>query len=197
MSTLPPTHPPGQAEAGPLLGCLSDRRRAHSEAVALRVAHTGPDYVPAQVVPDLVLSAALHDIGYAPDWAHIGFHPIDGARHLRDQGFSALVCHLVAHHTAARAEAAERALDLDIFDPFGPPASPPPQVSARMLAVLTWADLNTGPDGRPVEVHDRLEEILRRYDKADPVHRYVTQHRDWLTAAGLHPLGMLTAGELP
>ncbi len=31
----------------------------------------------------LVAAAYLHDIGYAPELAITGFHPLDGARHLR------------------------------------------------------------------------------------------------------------------
>jgi HD superfamily phosphodiesterase len=35
--------------------------------------------------PDLLEAAAwLHDIGYSPEIAVSGFHPLDGARYLRD-----------------------------------------------------------------------------------------------------------------
>ncbi|WP_406239339.1 hypothetical protein [Nocardia sp. NBC_01009] len=30
-------------------------------------------------------AAWLHDIGYAPDIARIGFHPVDGAEFLRER----------------------------------------------------------------------------------------------------------------
>ncbi len=40
-------------------------------------------------VSDAVVSAAwLHDVGYGPDVVDTGFHPIDGARWLRNQGVS-------------------------------------------------------------------------------------------------------------
>ncbi len=34
----------------------------------------------------LVVAAYLHDIGYAPSLAIEGFHPLDGARFVREQG---------------------------------------------------------------------------------------------------------------
>jgi HD domain len=45
----------------------------------------------ARVVPpadrDLLVAAAyLHDVGYAPELAKTGFHPLDGARWIRDHG---------------------------------------------------------------------------------------------------------------
>jgi HD domain len=36
--------------------------------------------------PYLVAAAWLHDIGYAPSIATTGFHPLDGARHVRALG---------------------------------------------------------------------------------------------------------------
>ena len=50
-------------------------------------------------------------IGYAPGLAATGFHPLDGARYLRDaQHADALLCRLVAHHSCAIIEAGERGL---------------------------------------------------------------------------------------
>ena len=34
----------------------------------------------------LTQAAVLHDVGYAPDVAITGFHPLDGARHLSRSG---------------------------------------------------------------------------------------------------------------
>ncbi len=61
---------------------------------------------------DLLVSAAwLHDVGYSPAIAVTGFHPLDGARHLRDsENAEDLLCRLVAHHGCAMTEAAERGL---------------------------------------------------------------------------------------
>ena len=47
-------------------------------------------------------------IGYAPSLAKSGFHPFDGARHLRDaEHADAMLCRLVAHHSCAIIEAGE------------------------------------------------------------------------------------------
>lgn len=44
----------------------------------------------------LVTAAVLHDVGYAPDVATTGFHPLDGARYLAELGASHRLCCLVA-----------------------------------------------------------------------------------------------------
>ena len=71
---------------------------------------------------DLVTAAAwLHDIGYAPGIAATGFHPLDGARHLRDnEGAGAMLCRLVAHHSCAINEAIERGLAGELAAEFRP-----------------------------------------------------------------------------
>jgi hypothetical protein len=59
---------------------------------------------------DVLISAAyLHGVGYAPVIAKTGFHPLDGARFVRDAGHERLAG-LVAHHSASQAEAEERGL---------------------------------------------------------------------------------------
>jgi predicted hydrolase (HD superfamily) len=53
-------------------------------------------------------AAWLHDIGYAPALPDpcTGFHPLDGARHLRDTAKAdEVTCRLVAHHSCALAAA--------------------------------------------------------------------------------------------
>ena len=40
----------------------------------------------------LVASAWLHDIGYAAGLQETGFHPVDGARHLRSAGWPPPLC---------------------------------------------------------------------------------------------------------
>jgi putative nucleotidyltransferase with HDIG domain len=55
---------------------------------------------------DLLEAAAiLHDVGYAPDIAVTGFHPLDGASYLADLGAPARLVDLVAHHSFAFLEA--------------------------------------------------------------------------------------------
>jgi putative nucleotidyltransferase with HDIG domain len=58
----------------------------------------------------LVAAAWLHDIGYSQELVDSGFHPLDGARYLRDQGWDPVVVQLVAHHSGAEVEAEERGL---------------------------------------------------------------------------------------
>jgi hypothetical protein len=119
--------------------------------------------VAAGVVPEyasaVIAAAWLHDVGYAPVLVDTGFHPIDGARHLRRIGFGdRLVWTLVAHHTCAVIEAEERGLADILTEEF--PADSAPSLA---LAALTYCDLTTGPDGQPLDVDQRITEILTRY----------------------------------
>ena len=90
-----------------LLSVLTADRCAHSLAVGAKAARAA-DRVAPWMRSDLVAAATLHDIGYG----HVirGFHPLDGAQFLATEGFSATVCHLVAHHTASTYEADERGI---------------------------------------------------------------------------------------
>lgn len=85
------------------------RRWAHSQGVAKRAVEL------AAVLgsnAELMLSAAvLHDVGYAPRLALTGFHPLDGARFLRDvHGADRRLVRLVANHSLALLKAEERGL---------------------------------------------------------------------------------------
>jgi hypothetical protein len=66
----------------------------------------------------LVPAAWLHDIGYAPDLVASGFHPLDGARYLRSEGFGDRVAGLVAHHSYAAVEADLRGLGAVLHEEF-------------------------------------------------------------------------------
>ena len=125
---------------------------------------------------DAVVAAAwLHAVGYAPSVRSTGFHPVDGAVFVRDEGFPAVVVSLVAYHTGAVFEARERGL-LDALAEFTAPPS-------LLLDVLTCADLTTGPQGSPVRAEDRVTEILSRYPDGDPVHRAIERAAPSLLAA--------------
>jgi len=102
----------------------------------------------------LVSAAFLHDIGYAQELAVTGFHPLDGARFVRDAGFPELA-RLVAHHTGARNEGALRGLP-ELVAEF-------PFQDSLEQRVLTYCDLTTGPTGNPTNVRDRVDEICARY----------------------------------
>lgn len=122
----------------------------------------------------LVAAAWLHDIGYAPSVRETGFHPLDGARFVRAQGFDEIVVSLVAFHTGAAAEAHERGISG--LSAFG-------DVDSDVLDALTFCDLTTGPDGDGVSAAQRLDEVLKRYGPDDPVHRAVDSCRNELLAA--------------
>ncbi len=140
------------SEAEPRLAPLG-RRLTHVQRVGARAAEIGPVVVGPDV--DVLTAAAyLHDIGYAPELAATGFHPLDGARFVRDQGFPELAT-LVAHHTGARNEAALRGFD-DLLREF-------PYEDSLMLRALSYCDLTTGPDGSRTNVGDRVDEIQKRY----------------------------------
>jgi len=114
----------------------------------------------------IVDAAWLHDIGHSPTLSSSGFHPLDGARWLRAEGFSEDTCSLVAWHTGAIWEARERGLENELLSEF---ASPPPSA----LDALTWADLTSSPSGELISPEVRLDEILDRYEPSSAVHRAI------------------------
>lgn len=140
---------------------------------------------------DLITAATLHDIGYGHPVT--GFHPIDGARFLADRGFSRVVCHLVAHHSASSYEARERGIHPDVFREFAISDDWSSGVSdiGRAHAALWWADMTTGPDGQVVTVEQRLAEISSRYGPDDPVSRFIGEAREILISAGQLPIGSI------
>ncbi len=156
--------------AGPL-----PRRWAHTEGVARKaesIAHiVGQD-------AGLLMSAAwLHDIGYAPNLIGTGFHPLDGARYLRDvEQVDSRLCRLVANHSFATTEAGHRGLGDQLNHEFA-------NVSGLIPDALTYCDMTTDPDGRPVSVQYRLHEVLLRYGKADPVNRSIREARPHIIAS--------------
>lgn len=116
----------------------------------------------------LLAAAWLHDIGYAPSLAHTGFHPIDGARYLRAEGFDERVIALVARHSSAQHEAREWGLQEALDEEF-------PPWDASHHQVLDYCDMTVGPAGERVSVDERLREILGRYPPGTAVHRAITR----------------------
>lgn len=121
----------------------------------------------------LVATAYLHDVGYAPELSRTGFHPLDGARFVQACG-EARVAGLVAYHCSANAEAAERGL-LDKLLEFEDERS-------LLSRALTYCDLRTDRDGRPVGAEGRLAEIRERYAPATPQARALERSRTRLLA---------------
>lgn len=142
------------------------RRWAHTQSVAAQARAVGPVLC---WDTDLIETAAwLHDIGYAPALAVTRFHPLDGARYLRDEQDAApAVCALVAHHSGAVAEAAERGLSEPLLAEF------PLDSDSGELVALTYCDFTTGPGGERLSPEERVAEILSRYQPGSRVHRAV------------------------
>ncbi len=146
-------------------------RLTHTAAVAKKAAQARESAVgPCHLVP----AAWLHDVGYAPSLASSGFHPLDGARFLEREGVDPRIVALVAHHSCARYEAAERGLIAEL--------NKYPREESLVADALTWADMTTGPTGETVTFEERLAEILQRYPPDDPVHRAMLKAKDELAA---------------
>jgi hypothetical protein len=127
----------------------------------------------------LLAAAYLHDIGYAPELAEADFHPLDGARFVRDSRHERLAG-LVAHHSASDAEAEERGL-AEALAEF-------PAEDSLVACALTYSDLTTGPDvlaatpirridfddPEDVERHRRLVELVNQRVDLEAMDRTVT-----------------------
>ncbi|MGI5285804.1 HD domain-containing protein [Nonomuraea polychroma] len=162
----------GQAEwahdlAEDLLKTDLPRRWAHTRGVAARAVSLAP--ILGEATDTLTAAAAyLHDIGYAPRLVVTGFHPLDGARYLRDVHHADdTLCRLVAHHSCAVNEALERSLFDALTAEFD--EEPPDLVRA-----LTYCDMTTSPDGIHLDVTERLAEIHARYGADHLVSRSIT-----------------------
>lgn len=173
-----------------LLAAALPRRWNHTQGVAAHAA----SYARALDLDANTCEAAawLHDIGYGPEAAVTGFHPIDGARHLRDSGYPHVLCELVAHHSGALIEAEERGLADLLVDEFGPA-----ERHGDLLDLVTASDMTTTPDGGEVKVETRIAEILNRYEPDDPVHRAVSRSGPGLIASTNQILQAVNAATAP
>ncbi|MFB9195244.1 HD domain-containing protein [Actinomadura verrucosospora] len=146
------------------------RRWAHTQGVARQARTLAP--ILGDKADLLEAAAWLHDIGYAPDLVHTGFHPLDGARYLRNAHHAnEHLCQLVAHHTCALVEARERGLADALCNEFD---SEPP----ILIEFLTYCDMTTSPTGAPISVTDRLSEIIARYGEGHIVSRSISTASD-------------------
>jgi putative nucleotidyltransferase with HDIG domain len=147
-----------QELAGRLLSG-NPERLAHSAAVADRA-----EYLSAAVAPDrrseLVAAAWLHDIGYSEAVQQTTFHPVDGARYLRLNGWRIEVCNAVAHHSGSRFVAVVRRLESDLMD-FA-------FTEDEVTDTLTVADQTVGPGGVPMIITVRMADMLRRHGPDSP-----------------------------
>lgn len=142
------------------------RRWAHSKGVARAAVELA-----AQLSCDrelLEAAAILHDVGYAPRLAVTGFHPLDGARFLRDEHLAdERLVRLVANHTFAWLEADERGLRDELESEF------PILDDPLLVDALTYCDITTTPDGTRTTAGDRVAEILSRYGPDTVVGRFI------------------------
>jgi len=141
------------------------RRWAHSQGVARQARSLGS--ILGKDAGLLEAAAWLHDIGYSPELVGTGFHPLDGARYLRDiQHADDMLCRLVAHHSCAVIEAEERGLRRILIREF-------PLPERGLTEALAYCDMTTSPDGHRLTVHDRLAEIETRYGPGHVVSRSI------------------------
>jgi HD domain len=164
-----------EALACTLLAESLPRRWAHSQGVAATARTLAPILGDAE---ELVTAAAwLHDIGYAPGLHVTGFHPLDGARYLRDvHHVNPLLCRLVAHHSCATNEAAERGLAANLSREFT-------RVPPDLADALIYCDMTTSPDGNHITVERRLSEIQTRYGPDHAVSRALARSAPELSSA--------------
>ena len=179
----------GRAEeiAQTLLEKPLPRRWAHTRGVAAQARTLAPILGDAA---DLIEAAAwLHDVGYSPALAATGFHPLDGARYLREtRGAGDVLCRLVANHSCAIIEARQRGLANELSSEF-------PRLDPALEDALTYCDMTTAPDGLPVCVQNRLSEIVKRYGPVDAVTRFIAKAKPHLIASVGRVSGRLDIAE--
>lgn len=137
-----------------LLGADLPQRLAHVRATGRRVSVL--THMSKQDRRLLAVAGELHDIGYAPDLAEVGFHPIDGARFLRSDRWDEEVVNLVAHHSCALIEAECRGLLDELIGEF-------PRDDSLPHDELCFCDMTTGPGGQLMTIDQRLADIQERY----------------------------------
>jgi putative nucleotidyltransferase with HDIG domain len=150
-----------------------ERRWRHVQAVGAKADLLAPAFEADGSL--LAASAWLHDIGYAQVLQKTGFHPIDGARCLDQQGAPARLSALVANHSGAALEADLRGLREEM-------ARYPDDADAVRDALWT-CDMTTSPVGEPVDFEERLREITERYGPEHTVPRAIAAAGDEIRAA--------------
>ncbi|WP_413100128.1 HD domain-containing protein [Streptomyces sp. Inha503] len=152
------------------------RRWAHSLGVATRAAELAP--LLGDSAELLRATAVLHDIGYSPGLVKTGFHPLDGARFLRDvHRADERLVRLVANHSFALFEAEERGLR-DVLEEEFPLLEDPLLVDA-----LVWCDMTTTPDGEQTTAKQRVTEIVGRYGADSVVGQFIRRASPEIFAA--------------
>jgi hypothetical protein len=163
-----------QERGAALLKTQLPRRWEHVQGVADRARIVAPLFHAPE--DELLVSAAvLHDVGYSPEIAYTGFHPLDGARALRDTTDNARLVALVAHHSCAYREAELRGLSAELTEWV--------DEETPLRDALWWADMTTSPDGVTVPFDERIKEIQERYGPQDLVSFFIRQAEPELRGA--------------
>ncbi|MER7050732.1 HD domain-containing protein [Streptomyces sp. NPDC000351] len=158
------------------LNCTLPRRWAHTQGVTKRAVQVGP--ILGQDASLLVAAATLHDIGYSPRLAVTGFHPLDGARFLRNEhSADEQLTRLVANHSFALLEAEERGLRDELASEF------PLLEEPLLVDALVYCDMTTTPDGDRTTAQDRIAEIVSRYGDDSVVGRFIRRAAPEIFAA--------------
>lgn len=130
-------------------------RLRHILIVADRVRQSARDI--NELHPELYLSerlaycaALVHDIGYLPEAVETGFHPIDGYRYLVRARMRQLADLIVCHSTAP-----EEAELLGI--------QPIPCSDHLAAKLITFWDMQVGPNGETLTFAERCDDIRARY----------------------------------
>ncbi|GAA4895752.1 HD domain-containing protein [Actinomycetospora straminea] len=175
-----------EEDAQRLLAEAIPRRWSHVVAVAQKARLIGREL--GEDGELLETTAWLHDVGYAPSLAAIGFHPLDGAHYLRAHGAPRRVVDLIAFHSSAWAEAQEFGVADELAEFH--------DERTRTRDLLWYCDMTTGPDGTDMKFEDRMAEVRERYGPDHYVTRAldagmderlaaVQRSRNWLTSVGL------------
>jgi predicted hydrolase (HD superfamily) len=160
--------------ASTLLEVHLRRRWAHVQGVANRAWVVAPLFTESDREL-LVAAAVLHDVGYSPYITDTGFHPLDGARALRDATDNTRLVALVAHHSCAYREAELRGLSAELTEWV--------DEETPLRDALWWADMTTSPDGVTVSFVERIREIQERYGPQDLVTFFIRQAEPELRGA--------------
>jgi len=182
--------PLGPVEAAELAAYLLDElgdRWMHVREVGAQARRVAPA-LPEADGDVLITAAYLHDVGYAPDLVATGFHPLDGARWLRDQGVDERLCTLVANHSCAMYEADERGLRDHLVSEF-------PAENSVTADALIYADMTVGPTGSVITFEERLADIFSRYPEDHVVHKAIMRAAPALGAAVRRTVDRLAASD--
>jgi HD domain len=149
----------------------------------------------AHVIPladrDLLVAAAyLHDVGYAPELSKTGFHPLDGARWIRDHGPGGRLACLVAHHSCAVYEAQMRGLRDILLSEFEAEDS-------ATYDALVFCDMTTGPTGERLSFDERVSDIYQRYGPDHEVSRALDLSHSVLELCHARTVARLAGADQP